>query len=479
MADNWLQRARGTFTSPSAPPQAQRAAERAAPQPWKPPPGVKQTQMSASAPQPRYQYSTQQDAVRAGGLAQARPNAQGTPTLQEQKDAALSGNFSKVVGSSVDPSGGVGNGAWGSFVPMEKPPDSVLQGLNEIGFKVSAPKESPGMPASSFSSTQKLADHAYEVSNIEDEYLRNNFNQNTVIIGQNPGVIQEPVVPVDTALPLMHMEPTESAALTWESYDALSDQQKAAVDWNTLLIDAREKDLTAPLAPQSKSEREKYEAEVVRLFGDQGGSTRYAPNTMDLLSRLDVVQLGQDLDEYLSLERAIDDTQIADFKFTDRDLATLDALAGSEPEQQASYAETRTAGNISALNTGNVDAVASLISSQLANPNAISSDFETLLYGNADAKVAPLGFGDSTTDQMFQKSLAVLGMEDPTQYGVPVGADPMSFILADLEAMGADEKQKSQFLEYVGQQAQLYGQYGSEEQQLQAALVSKRAGLGG
>ena len=192
-----------------------------------------------------------------------------------------------------------------------------------------------------------------------------------------------------------------------------------------------------------------------------------------------MVQLGQDLDEYLSLERAIDDTQLADFKFTDKDLATLDALAGSEPEQQASYAETRTAGNISALNTGNVDAVASLISSQLANPNAISSDFETLLYGNADAKVAPLGFGDSTTDQMFQKSLAVLGMEDPTQYGVPVGADPMSFILADLEAMGADEKQKSQFLEYVGQQAQLYGQYGSEEQQLQAALVSKRAGLGG
>ena len=57
-------------------------------------------------------------------------------------------------------------------MPMEKPPDSVLQGLNEIGFKVSAPKESPGMPASSFSSTQKLADHAYEVSNIEDEYLR-------------------------------------------------------------------------------------------------------------------------------------------------------------------------------------------------------------------------------------------------------------------------------------------------------------------
>jgi hypothetical protein len=200
---------------------------------------------------------------------------------------------------------------------------------------------------------------------------------------------------------------------------------------------------------------------------------------MKLLEELDVVQLGQDLDEYLSLERALDDTQIADFKFTDKDLATLDALAGTSAEQQQSYAATRSGSNLSSLNTSNVQAATNLIKTQLANPEAITASFDSLMYGSPEAGVVPLGFGDSVTDTQFQTALTVLGAEDPTQFGVPAGVDPMEFLLEDLALQGADAELQSKFLEYVGQQSQLFGQYGSDEQQLAAALVNKRAGLGG
>ena len=423
------------------------------------------------------QQERERDAMLSGRLGSAAPAALGSATREQERDAMLSGNFTQVAQSAV-PEPEVNNGAWGVFTPVEPPPDSVLQGLNELGFKVTAPKKAAGMANESFSTTKKLAEHEYRVSPQENEYLRNSFNQPTVITGMNAGTISPPSTPVDKALPIMHMEEHESAALTWEAYESLGDQQKAAVDWNTLLIDAREKDFSDSVAIATPEEREKYDSEVERLFGRDGGSNRYAPNTMKLLSELDVVQVGQDLDQYLSLERAIDDTQIADFKFTARDIATLDALASGDKKAQ-SYANARDGGNMGAISSANVQAAADKIKAALANPDAITSSFDALMFGNSEAGVAPLGFGDSGTDKAFQTALAVLGAEDVTQFGIPSDADPMSFILDDLVKQGADDTTKSLFLDYVGQQAQLFGQYGSDEQKIQAALVSKRAGLGG
>jgi hypothetical protein len=443
---------------------------------------AKQPAPKKEEPAPRPGLTPQQQADRSailsGHLGKAPVNARGVPTKEEERAAVLSGKFGPEVvqGAAAAP---ISNGAWGPYVPMEKPPNAVLQALNEVGFTVNAPEKSAGMPNESFSSTKALEDHVYRVSNIEDEFLRTAFNQPSVIVGQQGGTIQPPSTPVDQAMPVMHMEPTESAALTWEAYDSLGDQQKAAVDWNTLLIDAREKDFSDSVKIATPEEQAAYDAEVTRLFGAQGGSNRYAPNTMKLLGQLDVVQLGQDLDEYLSLERAIDDTQIADFKFTSQDLATLDNLAGGDSELQQSYANIRSGDNISALNTANVQAAADLIKTQLANPNAVTASFDTLMNGTPDAGVVPLGFGDSITDQQFQNALTILGSEDVTQFGVPADVDPMAFLLEDLALQGADEATQSKFLEYVGQQSQMYSQYGTEEQKTMAALTSKRAGLGG
>lgn len=432
---------------------------------------------------PRFSPAQQRerDAMLSGRLGTALPPAKGIPSKEQERDAFLSGVFTNTVQSAPAEKEKeyISNGAWGQFTPVAPPPSSVLQGLNEIGFEVNAPDKPAGMPSESFSSRKKLAEHEYELSPQENEYLRDSFNQPTVITGMQAGTIMPPTTPVDKALPLMHMEPTESAALTWEAYDSLGDQQKAAVDWNTLLIDAREKDFSDSVEVATPEQKAKYDSEVERLFGAGGGSARYAPNTMNLLAELDVVQLGQDLDEYLSLDRALDDTQIANFKFTDRDIATLNKLAGGDKEVKQSYAAARSGDNMAPINSANVQAAAEKIKTALANPTAITASFDTLMFGSPEEGAVPLGFGDSTTDQAFQTALSVLGAEDVTQFGVPADVDPLAFLLDDLRLQGADEQTQSKFLEYVGQQSQLFGQYGSDEQKTMAALVNKRSGLGG
>lgn len=92
------------------------------------------------------------------------------------------------------------------------------------------------------------------------------------------------------------------------AYDALTPQQRNAIRFNDLLIDAVQKDRAAS---QEGADMATYRTDVDEMFGTQGGSSTYAPNTMALLKGLGVGQLrNQDLDEYLSLDRAYDVDEI-------------------------------------------------------------------------------------------------------------------------------------------------------------------------
>jgi hypothetical protein len=102
-----------------------------------------------------------------------------------------------------------------------------------------------------------------------------------------------------------------SQALTWEAYNKLNPQAKAAIDFNTALIEAREADfkINGEVASGKTSVddkvRSEYDTTVKKLFGDQRGSDVYAPNTVNLLKDIDLTAVGQDLDEFLSLERGV------------------------------------------------------------------------------------------------------------------------------------------------------------------------------
>jgi hypothetical protein len=100
----------------------------------------------------------------------------------------------------------------------------------------------------------------------------------------------------------------KSGRLTQETYDTLGEHQQRALKFNDLLLRAVQEDRR--LRP-SDEDRSEYDAKVAEMFGTQGGSDLYAPTTVRLLENLDLDLRGQDLDEYLSLDRAYTDREIA------------------------------------------------------------------------------------------------------------------------------------------------------------------------
>ena len=85
--------------------------------------------------------------------------------------------------------------------------------------------------------------------------------------------------------------------LTWDEYDALSPKQRAAVDANTMLMNAIKADLAGAGTGSGDAA---YQESVKGLFGEAGGSDRYAPETVNVLSQLGIKDTARgDLDLYL------------------------------------------------------------------------------------------------------------------------------------------------------------------------------------
>lgn len=103
--------------------------------------------------------------------------------------------------------------------------------------------------------------------------------------------------------------------LTWDEYNKLSDEQRAAVDFNTILVEAREKDLNAEYnAPEKKQER--YFEDVEEMFGEGRGTETYAPELMGVLSDMDFKGDGEtDFDDLLNLDTAVSMKQLKNFSF--------------------------------------------------------------------------------------------------------------------------------------------------------------------
>lgn len=99
--------------------------------------------------------------------------------------------------------------------------------------------------------------------------------------------------------------------MSWEEYNALSDRQRAAVDFNTSLVEAVHKDkVSQDVYEPSSRQREIYDEAIVNMFGEDRGSERwgedtYAPETLSLLRQLKLDDAAGDIDDYLGLKSAI------------------------------------------------------------------------------------------------------------------------------------------------------------------------------
>jgi hypothetical protein len=104
---------------------------------------------------------------------------------------------------------------------------------------------------------------------------------------------------------------SQTKALTREEYSALSDEQRAAVDFNTQLIDAVRQDRRLQgkytLTPEAQAVLDKT---VEKMFGADGGSTQTGKATAELLQSIGFQDQAADLDDFLQLKAAIDMNQL-------------------------------------------------------------------------------------------------------------------------------------------------------------------------
>ncbi len=100
--------------------------------------------------------------------------------------------------------------------------------------------------------------------------------------------------------------------MTPEEYAALPPLQRAAVDFNGLLVQAVRKDRhNQDEYKPTPQQREVYDLSVEKIFGKNGGSTMYAPETLGLLRQLDFKDSAASLDDFLGLKAAIGEEDLA------------------------------------------------------------------------------------------------------------------------------------------------------------------------
>lgn len=101
--------------------------------------------------------------------------------------------------------------------------------------------------------------------------------------------------------------------LTWDEYNKLNDEQKAAIDFNTLLVQAREKDLNSDYAPTEQQE-EQFRKQSERMFGEGRGSDTFAPETLAVLKQIDFKSSGEeDLDDFIDLRYGVSMKDLKNF----------------------------------------------------------------------------------------------------------------------------------------------------------------------
>ena len=127
--------------------------------------------------------------------------------------------------------------------------------------------------------------------------------------------------------PVVATEEVTAAPMTPKAYNALTPEQRAAVDFNTALIAAREEDLKSGWMIRRMPEEAR--AEYQKMFGEDAPTAGFAESTHRLLRK--VGYTGEaDMEDFLSLEMATDIKDLKNLKFDEK----LDLSMDSTPRAQ-------------------------------------------------------------------------------------------------------------------------------------------------
>lgn len=203
--------------------------------------------------------------------------------------------------------------------------------------------------------------------------------------------------------------------LSWDEYNALEPRQRAAVDFNTMLVQAVRKDRNhADEYQPTDVERLTYDNAVEKMFGKDRGSDTYAPETVAVLRQIGFADDRAGLDDFLGLKAAI---QASDLKNLDpADLhvgASATAVEGGDPiaSERITLAQnlaTSTAKMQKALARGNALLGAPSVFAAAAAERGDDTDFlGGQRFDPASAKTE-LGYGTDEVSKYFQQAFDIL-----------------------------------------------------------------------
>jgi hypothetical protein len=197
-----------------------------------------------------------------------------------------------------------------------------------------------------------------------------------------------------------------------------------------------------------EADRASYDAAVEESFGDDGGSTRYAPETMALLSQIGYNDDAGDLDDFLKLKAAV----------TDKDLSYLTDQGAKAAWQSQALQNTPTADRLDqnavlAEKTMRLQQALAkgteLLQSMGATAYAAREGRLGLFGGSPRQNVAGVGFGNTEVDTVFQTALNELAKK---------GGESVDKVLGFFEAR--DPALAQQFMAFANTKSQQAAEYG-------------------
>lgn len=377
---------------------------------------------------------------------------------------------------------------------MYSAPDYVVQLLEKAGYLQASPQavERPSFPGLDMKAAEELTPYDYRVSDDEARKILDTYAPDAK--GDPAKITEQRVEGARQVVPL-----------TVAAYNKLTPEQKAAVDFSTALVEAREKDLMGGwmirVAPEEEAGKRK------SMFGDDAPTGGYPEHTMKLLEKIGYKAPGTNLSDFLSLDMAITADELKDLKLPKGiDFSTTGtesewaAEAGRhqgivkdsiKQQNDAGYGKVRSAENLAMIEL-DVIRRASEVLAQARNSNTARSwspaaTATNWLGSGMRGERIPFGWGTSedrskfttdakerTKDGNFRFIFDVL-MKDPSKTKV---AESDAF-WARLKETGYDEKDIDQLFEYLDQRTRAMIANGEKvaKGQNDAAIIRELAGL--
>lgn len=284
--------------------------------------------------------------------------------------------------------------------------------------------------------TRKLAEFSYGLDEGEAARIIDAYGS------QNPGKSFK------TENVRIRSKATEAVPLTQAAYDKLTPEQRKAVDFNTLLVDAREKDLM--LGPKGNSpvpdELKSYNERAEKVFGKGGGSEAYAPNTLKLLEDIDFRAVGQDLDEFLSLQHTVTSDQLKGWTGQGGAVQRKDLNSYQDANE---FGTIRSAENQSKVTADAIAKAGALIEKTLAETRLGGGNVNDFLAARAGQE-APIGWNP---EGVLRADPAAQEQEEIYKGAFGMLSDPkvtdLNQFWSGMESLGYNEQQIDEVFRYI------------------------------